>query len=214
MRCNLSWLPGIPSTRLLPEHGRTHTDTETPWFQRFPRKRGKGRTGKDRLMAPRAGLEPATNGLTVRRSTTELPGNTEGRNRRRAILRKAPGRCQGGTTHDGGLDRSRNLRLFRFMAQTKSCERHLRARNSQFRRLSRPAAMFTIQVIACYAFDRATRLTAPAVSEDAKHRQSARERERLELAAQGKGDWANSQKSLPKQFSRTDLLPLLHMRSE
>ncbi len=26
-------------------------------------------------VAPRAGLEPATNGLTVRRSTTELPGN-------------------------------------------------------------------------------------------------------------------------------------------
>jgi hypothetical protein len=26
-------------------------------------------------LAPRAGLEPATNGLTVRRSTTELPGN-------------------------------------------------------------------------------------------------------------------------------------------
>ena len=28
-------------------------------------------------MAPRDGFEPPTNGLTVRRSTTELPGNTE-----------------------------------------------------------------------------------------------------------------------------------------
>ena len=46
-------------------------------------------------MAPRAGLEPATNGLTVRRSTTELPGNTGGSNRRRAILRNAPPPCQG-----------------------------------------------------------------------------------------------------------------------
>ena len=38
-------------------------------------------------LAPRAGLEPATNGLTVRRSTTELPGNVGRWNRRRAILR-------------------------------------------------------------------------------------------------------------------------------
>ena len=30
---------------------------------------------RSREVAPRAGLEPATNGLTVRRSTTELPGN-------------------------------------------------------------------------------------------------------------------------------------------
>ena len=37
-------------------------------------------------MAPRDGFEPPTNGLTVRRSTTELPGNTLG-NRRRAIVR-------------------------------------------------------------------------------------------------------------------------------
>lgn len=29
-------------------------------------------------MAPRDGFEPPTNGLTVRRSTTELPGNTHG----------------------------------------------------------------------------------------------------------------------------------------
>ena len=29
-------------------------------------------------MAPRAGIEPATNALTVRRSTTELPRNTAG----------------------------------------------------------------------------------------------------------------------------------------
>ena len=29
-------------------------------------------------MAPRAGIEPATNALTVRRSTTELPRNTGG----------------------------------------------------------------------------------------------------------------------------------------
>ena len=28
-------------------------------------------------MAPRDGFEPPTNGLTVRRSTTELPGNSE-----------------------------------------------------------------------------------------------------------------------------------------
>jgi hypothetical protein len=28
-------------------------------------------------MAPRDGFEPPTNGLTVRRSTTELPGNAE-----------------------------------------------------------------------------------------------------------------------------------------
>ena len=28
-------------------------------------------------MAPRGGFEPPTNGLTVRRSTTELPGNAE-----------------------------------------------------------------------------------------------------------------------------------------
>jgi hypothetical protein len=28
-------------------------------------------------MAPRDGFEPPTNGLTVRRSTTELPGNLE-----------------------------------------------------------------------------------------------------------------------------------------
>ena len=29
------------------------------------------------FMAPRDGFEPPTNGLTVRRSTTELPGNSE-----------------------------------------------------------------------------------------------------------------------------------------
>ena len=29
------------------------------------------------LLAPRDGFEPPTNGLTVRRSTTELPGNSE-----------------------------------------------------------------------------------------------------------------------------------------
>jgi hypothetical protein len=29
------------------------------------------------LLAPRDGFEPPTNGLTVRRSTTELPGNAE-----------------------------------------------------------------------------------------------------------------------------------------
>jgi hypothetical protein len=28
-------------------------------------------------MAPRVGIEPTTNGLTVRRSTAELPGNTQ-----------------------------------------------------------------------------------------------------------------------------------------
>lgn len=30
------------------------------------------------LLAPRVGIEPTTNGLTVRRSTAELPGNTMG----------------------------------------------------------------------------------------------------------------------------------------
>src|SRR6185437_5871751 len=30
-----------------------------------------------KLLAPRDGFEPPTNGLTVRRSTTELPGNSE-----------------------------------------------------------------------------------------------------------------------------------------
>jgi hypothetical protein len=33
--------------------------------------------GKFSKLAPRDGFEPPTNGLTVRRSTTELPGNTE-----------------------------------------------------------------------------------------------------------------------------------------
>ncbi len=40
-------------------------------------------------MAPRVGIEPTTNGLTVRRSTAELPGNGRGRERRR-ILRFRP----------------------------------------------------------------------------------------------------------------------------
>ncbi len=49
-------------------------------------------------MAPRDGFEPPTNGLTVRRSTTELPGNTHGVRRtrgssyrRRAIVRNECG---------------------------------------------------------------------------------------------------------------------------
>jgi hypothetical protein len=47
-------------------------------------------------VAPRDGFEPPTNGLTVRRSTTELPGNTEEarivRKRRREVKESAVAR--------------------------------------------------------------------------------------------------------------------------
>src|SRR5580658_1137241 len=48
-------------------------------------------------MAPRVGIEPTTNGLTVRRSTAELPGNRRAFRRRR-ILRHSP-RLSQGTEH-------------------------------------------------------------------------------------------------------------------
>ncbi len=37
--------------------------------------RGLSENGLRARLAPRGGFEPPTNGLTVRRSTTELPGN-------------------------------------------------------------------------------------------------------------------------------------------
>src|ERR1700694_5568783 len=64
-------------------------------------------TGKKRKLliglAPRDGFEPPTNGLTVRRSTTELPGNTEearivGKQRREV---KESHECDDGVGHVG-----------------------------------------------------------------------------------------------------------------
>ena len=48
------------------------------------------------LMAPRVGIEPTTNGLTVRRSTAELPGNKAGACEGRALSweRAEPSRNQ------------------------------------------------------------------------------------------------------------------------
>ena len=46
------------------------------------------------LLAPGVGIEPTTNGLTVRRSTAELPGNVLGAWRRR-IVRERGSASQG-----------------------------------------------------------------------------------------------------------------------
>lgn len=61
-------------------------------------------------VAPRAGLEPATNRLTAERSTTELPGN--GRKvGRRAILRNRALRCQGNLGKSSAYQRQALRRL-------------------------------------------------------------------------------------------------------
>src|SRR5690606_1108762 len=52
-------------------------------------------------MAPRAGLEPATNGLTVRRSTTELPGNTRWAQLKGRDFAERGAGCQGKRALDG-----------------------------------------------------------------------------------------------------------------
>src|SRR5690606_23591743 len=53
-----------------------------------------GKSSTLEQMAPRAGFEPATNGLTVRRSTTELPGNRGGKSKARESAQGMP-LCQG-----------------------------------------------------------------------------------------------------------------------
>src|SRR6185369_17275664 len=65
-------------------------------------------------MAPGVGIEPTTNGLTVRRSTAELPGNTGG-NRRPRIVREAPGSVK--ETPSPHRLRRRHLHLHRFGEQ-------------------------------------------------------------------------------------------------
>src|ERR1700678_3237380 len=49
-------------------------------------------------MAPRDGFEPPTNGLTVRRSTTELPGNSE---KARIVGKPRTEVKESGVPHDG-----------------------------------------------------------------------------------------------------------------
>src|SRR5712692_6158388 len=52
----------------------------------------------NKVMAPRVGIEPTTNGLTVRCSTAELPGNRRDLRRAR-ILRQRCRRSQGNRSH-------------------------------------------------------------------------------------------------------------------
>ncbi len=76
-------------------------------------------------MAPRVGIEPTTNGLTVRRSTAELPGNGRGRERRR-ILRFRPRivkNPRGPMAHDraAGPESKHALRLAHWMRSGLRC---------------------------------------------------------------------------------------------
>jgi hypothetical protein len=59
-------------------------------FQCFSALAGRVRMTLEGRLAPRVGIEPTTNGLTVRRSTAELPGN--GRDRERARIVRESGR--------------------------------------------------------------------------------------------------------------------------
>src|SRR5271154_3995990 len=61
----MRWLRGALQLRMqLGDASTARKSAHTTVFMRFE-------------MAPRDGFEPPTNGLTVRRSTTELPGNSE-----------------------------------------------------------------------------------------------------------------------------------------
>lgn len=72
------------------------------------------------FLAPRDGFEPPTNGLTVRRSTTELPGNSEEARivGKAGVEVKESGMPHYGVRHVGGLQ----LRDFgRFELDVERC---------------------------------------------------------------------------------------------